>query len=215
MEHEPLSSLRRHPHLAEKVGLVIADYAVLEMSFYFIYSAINYYNLENSFKEFYGLRSLNLRCELVLNKFDENTQFPPSYRKALERLIRRFKSAANRRTEIAHVQYLEKNNKIISLFLKGEDPSFREINGSLFNRTFSQYRKLNIDLGVFLSHIVRTLEELTQILSSTPHARNLDTALSDFLNQAPQVKSRETELEESRKRLGLPPFFVASSMQAN
>jgi hypothetical protein len=87
------SSLHQHPDIASLVGLVLADYAMLESFMYVIHAAITG-DPDEAFVRFYTLRSSHLREVLMYNAAQD---LHPLLQRALRRLWRRFNAAARRR----------------------------------------------------------------------------------------------------------------------
>lgn len=59
------TTLALHPEMARQVGLVVAEYAVLERLLFSIYALVSSDDPPTCFRRFYKLRTLSLRRELV------------------------------------------------------------------------------------------------------------------------------------------------------
>lgn len=201
MAIEPQTSLRRHPAIAQQVGLVIADYALLEMRMCLIYAAICPRQGGDAIDAFYDLRSIRRREELVLTELE--SIITPDRFGALKRLWKRFKAAANRRTEIAHCAFLDRHGSPMRLRLAGTTPSLEKLDTEIFDRTFTQYRKLGQDLQNFLifsGQLHPAILEKFQSSVLAPLLRLSEVSMTSAQGQKPPEVS---EREESLKRLGL------------
>ncbi|MES2043764.1 MAG: hypothetical protein V4475_07790 [Pseudomonadota bacterium] len=200
MSVKPVSALQLQPEIARMVGMVVADYAHLEMSMYMIFAALTNLQGDEAFSAFYSLRSLHKREELLWREA-EGLSFV--MKRALRKLIRRFKAAANRRTEIAHSSYYGDEDRIRMMRLVGDRAFIAEVKIEIFERTFNQYRNLEIDLETFLGFVVRDPDRLKALFQSLPLSRLLNKPLEWNRNPAPLPKSKEIALVASRNRLGL------------
>src|SRR5262249_55556333 len=115
---EPSSALRKHPEIAKQIGVLMEHFAGLEDRMFIVYAAlatrpvISANDVEQRFSEFYKLRSVNLRSGLVLSA--AKSVLDDLRYKALVRLWRRFKAAANRRTDVAHCVFMFMNSQGLS-----------------------------------------------------------------------------------------------------
>jgi hypothetical protein len=199
------SSLQYPPDLLEKIGRVIAEYTGLEVRMYIVYALISAHSGEECFQKFYELRSLNRRKELVV--MEAETILDPLRLAALKRLWRRFFSAADRRTEVAHCTFLVGKNDVLRLRLIGTKPHFEPLTGDIFERTIRQYRTLGKDLLVFATTVAGSEDRLHRILQSLPLSQRLSTPV-ELLETPPDQRSLETdELKASLSRLKLLPLF--------
>jgi hypothetical protein len=62
------TTLDLHPELAQKVGLVVAEYALLERSMWTVYALLPGFDPKASLLAFYSLRSIRRRQSLVLQE---------------------------------------------------------------------------------------------------------------------------------------------------
>jgi hypothetical protein len=116
MATKPFTSLTKHPELAQAIGIVIAEYSLLEFHMFLIYALARHpASPVECFAPYYSLRSMDKRNELVT---EATHHLPPSHKKALGRLWRRFRSAARRRTEIAHASYMSDGKTLVRCFLR-------------------------------------------------------------------------------------------------
>lgn len=60
-----LTSLSHHPDMAMQVGLVVADYAVIERLFYTLYALLAEGNVRQNLTDFYRLRSTNRQHQAI------------------------------------------------------------------------------------------------------------------------------------------------------
>lgn len=191
----PRTTLQNHPEMAQNVGLVIAEYATLELLLFYIYALLTKDNVRELYYEFFSTYSLNKRCELI-NCAAKKSSLPQHLVSPLNSLIRRFKSAAKRRTEIAHVMYLE-NVGMTRIRLVRHRCLSESIDRSLFDRTFKQFYNLGTDLVVFLGIVQISPGEITQIASQLPFpARNIQYS-------EPKPFLTEIEIKDSLIRLKL------------
>ena len=179
----------------------MADYALLEMRMCLLYAVICSRRGDDAFTAFFERRSIRLRAELVLKEL-EPILTPDRYG-ALKRLWRRFKSAANRRTEIAHCTFLAPEGTPMRLRLSGTKPRLEVLDQTIFDRTFSQYRILSQDLESFLMFSGQVHSAILEKFQSTPLApllRLREVSIPSALDQRPPEIA---EREDSLKRLGL------------
>lgn len=198
---EPISALGNYPELATRVGIVIADYALLEYQMFILYAALSPKNPAESFSKFYQYISANNKTGLILREA-KNVLSETSY-KALDRLCDRFKKAANRRTEIAHCVFVSGDNSaLMRLRLVRNEPRFEELNHQLIDRTINQYRSLSIDVSAFLTTVVKTPAELLHILHALPRAPHQETLVVP-VPLGLQMQLTSSEIEASLSRQGL------------
>jgi hypothetical protein len=120
------TTLTLHPEMAQQVGLVMAEYAILERLLFTIYALIASRDPRTRFRRFYKLRSLNLRRELV-EQAVRKSNLHARLRRALKRLLNRFERAADRRTEIAHCAYLSDRTTLVRLRTIRGEPEYEVI----------------------------------------------------------------------------------------
>lgn len=167
---EPITGLHRHPEVAQQVGLIIAEYAVLEYFLFVGYAMIAPTDVMTSFNEFFGLRSVNKRYELSKNAAKSLDSYR---RRAHERVWRHFKGAAARRTEIAHCMYTvpgadRESGEIYRMRADGRGVRYEIMNPAVFNRTMGQFRTLGTELAVFLVEVAGGLERALRIIDQLP-----------------------------------------------
>jgi hypothetical protein len=111
------TTLDMHHDLACQVGLVVAEYALLERLLFSIYALLAPAEPSTSLGTFYALHSLRERKRITLRVACPLLQ--PSYLTALKRLLRRFSNATNRRTEVAHCEYMADDVHVMRLGARG------------------------------------------------------------------------------------------------
>lgn len=199
MSDWPKSSLHNHPDIAQQVGLVVADYAVLEACMFLVYAAMADKPKE-AFRRFYELRHSHLREELMLKTA---AKYPEPIQKALSRLWRRFKAAARRRTEIAHVSFLSDGKTVTRMRLYNTKPKFEAVSLGVFQRTFSQYRTLCKDLLIFAGLLTPSVEAVHQLVDQLPLAQFRQTQVASMAALDPQAKFQRADRDAALARLKL------------
>lgn len=162
---EPITALKRYPEIAQRVGLIVAEYALLEHFLFICHALMAKTTTAESFNDFYRLRSLNLRCELLLN---HSEALHPILRNVLSRILRRFKKAADRRTEVAHCMYLAPQGAIQRMRFTADGVRYEPMDEAVFSRTIRQYRTLGTDLLALAMHLSGDVARLQRILSEIP-----------------------------------------------
>src|SRR5262245_61986054 len=158
--------------MARQVGLVVAEYAVLERLLFSIYALISSDDPPTCFRRFYKLRTLSLRRELVeLSAKDRNLD--ALLQRALKRLLKRFEGAADRRTEIAHCAYLADGATLVRLRTIRGEPRYEVITPAIFTRTFSQYHVLSTDMLTFSALVAGSVERVQEMTRAIPRAPEL------------------------------------------
>lgn len=168
MDDWPKSTLHDHLDVAAKVGLVVADYALLETLTFVIYALVAKTDPDRSFRDFYALRSIRKRETLISDAMGE---LDPDLRAAFKRAWKRFRAAANRRTEIAHCSFLSDGKTVTRLRLFGTEPRFEPMSADLFERTFKQYQTLGKDLGMLASEIAPYPGAIPELVEQLPLGR--------------------------------------------
>jgi len=192
------TALALHPEMAQQVGLVMAEYAILERLLFTIYALISQHDPRVCFRRFYKLRALNDRRKLV-EAAARKSNLHARLQRALKRLLNRFEGAADRRTEIAHCTYLSDATTLVRLrTIKGE-PKYEVISATIFARTFSQYHNLSTDMLTFCG-LIASIERVREINQAIPRAPEL--------RPGPDIHgmSRDEVVEETKAsitRLGL------------
>ncbi len=141
------SALDLHPDLAAKVGLVIAEYALLERLMYSIYAVMVLGEVQPILGEVYY--------------------------KPLKRLWRWFSAAANRRTEIAHCLYFADAETVMRLHITEQGGDYVPLSTTIFERTFSQYHTLGTDLLTFAAIVAPSRDRMMQVLHVLPRPPSL------------------------------------------
>jgi hypothetical protein len=163
-------------------------------------------DVEAHFSEFYKRRNVNLRSGLVLTTaqpvLDELRY------KALTRLWRRFKGAANRRTDVAHCVFMSKDGEdLMRLSSAASKPRFEPLEQSYFDRTTLQFRTLGRDILTFSTFVVGTEERLLQLLRALPLPPDMPFPPEVEGPQAPPDQHEKAEERASVSRLGLLPLY--------
>lgn len=204
---DSISALRKYPDMARQIGLIIADYAILEYQVFILYALLSPKNPMESFRKFYTYISANNKCGLVLG---EAKQLDHERYAALDKLLDRFKKAANRRTEIAHCEFLSQDEKsMLRLRLVGDQPKFEPLNDEIFQRTTNQYRILSTDVSAFLTILAPSEAVLLHTMHALPRAPHLETLVGSAVPDH-QTKLEKAELIASltrQKLLHLLPDF--------
>jgi hypothetical protein len=168
----PKSSLHDHPDIAAKVGLVVADYALLEYFTFVIFALISGESPDASFVAFYGLRHTHLREELT---YKHAAKLDADLEQAIKRVWKRFKAAAHRRTEIAHCSFLSDGKTVARFRLYGTEPRIEPTDESVFKRTFTQYRTLGKDLGMLATQLAPYPGAIVELARQLPLGRHQET----------------------------------------
>jgi hypothetical protein len=198
----PRTTLTDHPDIAQNIGYVMAEYANLELLLFVIYAAYLTSPTSELYYDFFSVRSINSRCEMIENSWQEQ-EISAVERKSLAYLLNRFKSAAKRRTEIAHVVFLSDGTPTRIRFLKRK--CLREpLDQALFDRTFTQYQDLGTDLVVFASYAIKPPSRAPQILNELPFPPPRNTRGGALSIQRPPERLTTTEIDQSLSRLKLP-----------
>jgi hypothetical protein len=141
-------ALRERPDLAREIGLLVADYAALELILFNIFLILSHRPAAETFSLFFSQRSINRKTQLLEK---EMPRMSPPLQAALKRLIRRMKGAAARRTEIAHVHIMTGGRGPMRLQLFGNQAKAVPLDDTFINRTLHQFHTLGIDLVRFAS----------------------------------------------------------------
>ncbi len=195
------SSLHRHPEIATKIGLVVADYATLEMLMYLAYALASNKDPEECFTSFYGWRAINHRAQSVLSEL--KPRLDPMRYGAFDKAWKLMKGAARRRTEIAHCTFITKAERPMRLRLAKGKPVFEPIDLPLLERTLTQFHTLGQDLAILCVFCAGSQDRLGKILQKLPHARLSGNPLGDLASPPDLTPPPGFPLEESASRLGL------------
>lgn len=186
MSH-PFSPIHNRDDIATKIGHVIADYAHLEFQLAIIYALVSQRDPAVSFNEFYAQRAANNKCGLILKRA-RPIATEDAYA-LLQRICRRFKNAAARRTEVAHCVFMSPNGQLSRLRVFKNPPDFAPANDELFNRVSSQFRNLSTDLKTATVALCPSPTKLRQVLRALPQPPGL---APDWDAQVrPQTRSEE------------------------
>jgi len=198
---EPRTSLRRHPDLAQLVGLIIADYALLEFQAFILLATASDRPVGDLFAEFYGWRSINNKREMALR--EARPRAHPHLYEAIERTWRHFLAAAERRTEIAHCLFLAPNDGVLRMRLRNGRAWYEPFSEAVFHRTIRQFRIVAEEFGVCITFAAGSRERLIQRLADIPRPRGIP--LPDLSPGAPPPSGSlgPNELDRIRRRLGL------------
>jgi hypothetical protein len=170
------TALDKHPEVARKVGLIVAEYALLERLMWTIYALLPNIEPKESVVTFFQLVSIRRRKALVLDAAEQVLSEP--YYKALKHLWKRFHAAAKRRTEVAHCQYMADDETVVRLQLTDKQVQFVPLDERVFERTFTQYHILGRDLQSFQALIVVNLDRLNSVMSALPRSPLLKTPIA-------------------------------------
>lgn len=196
----PMTSLSQHPDIAQMVGYVVADYAILENLMLSLYAAFSKMDPAESMAAFYGMRSVQKKEELVSQAAGA---LPVNYQAALARLWKRFKSAANRRTEIAHCAYFDQGEGLKRMRMIKGKPHYDSLSAKIFEHTFKQFRTLATDI-LTLSAVVqlgRSEHQLTLGQLPLSPKRKHSTACAE--KPSSLIHFETEDAVESLSRLGL------------
>ena len=201
MSASPQTSLVKHPEIAQQVGLVVAEYAVLERLLFSIYVLLANDPPLSSFRKFYRIRSFHQR-RLLLTAAAKNAKLNAAVYSSLMRLLRRFGNAADRRTEIAHCAFLADHKTVVRLVVRSGNPKYEKTSRDIFARTFAQYHNLSMDLLTFQAFVAGSIDRALRIMRSIPRALDLQIPQEPTNSQNPPTQSEAAEVRASLSRLG-------------
>jgi hypothetical protein len=200
-ETQHISALSSRPELAKNIGMIVADYSLLEYQMFILYAALSPRNPAESFSRFYQRTSVDNKTGLLLKEAKKNLDRERF--KAVDKLCDRFKRAAKRRTEVAHCVFIsDDNSEILRLRMIRDRPVFEPLNNSLITRTINQYRTLSTDISAFLTTVVKSEAELRHILHALPRAPHHETLVAPA-PQGRQMQLEASQIEASLSRQGL------------
>lgn len=192
----PISFIRNRDDIAVKIGHVIADYAHLEFLLSIIYALVSQSDPITSFNEFYGQRAANNKCGLIL-KVAKPIATTEAFA-MLQRICRRFKNAAAKRTEVAHCMFMAPSGQLSRLRVFGSPPDFAPVNDDLFNRASEQFQKLSIDFRTAIVVLSPSAKRLSQVLHALPRPPGMpldwDAGARSRLNTPEEVAQRAASL---------------------
>ena len=180
--------------------MIVAEYALLEAFMLMVYAVISKLEPEVSAAKFYNLRSAHLKEELVISCSDGLTL---DQKKAMKKLWRRFKSAANRRTEIAHCLFFDHGHGPMRMRVKNENVIFEPLTDALVERTFNQFHILGTDLLTFAVIVGGPTDHAAKILKRLPLSPRYKNYAGWKDSQDPPSQDETNELLASLERLGL------------
>ena len=202
MSPAPRTSLVKHPEIAQQVGLIVAEYALLERLLFSVYALLTNDPPLSSFRKFYRIRSFHQRRLLIIATA-KNANLSAAVYSSLMRLLRRFGNAADRRAEIAHCAFLADHKTVVRLVVRAGNPKYEKTSRDIFARTFTQYHNLVIDLMTFQAFVAGSLDRALRIMRSIPRAPDLRIPQEHTNSQSPPTQSEEAEIRASLSRLGL------------
>ena len=209
-----VGALEHHPEIAEEIGHLMGHYAALEYHMFIAFTVIatshfpslTHQHVDECFAAFYERRSVNLKSELAL-EIAEPRMDKWRYR-AWQKLWRRFKSAASRRTEVAHCVFMGSNSSgLMRLKVSGREPTFEPLDLQFFERTNRQYRTLGRDIETFLVFLVMTRDRLESLLRVLPLPLSIPFPEMPEVLPGPQDQRAKDELIASVYRLGLAALW--------
>lgn len=196
------TALRERPDLAREIGLLVGDYAALELILFNIFMILSRSGAHESFSLFFSQRSIKRKTELLEK---EMSRMSPPLQVALKRLIRRMKTAAARRTEIAHVHTMKGGSGPMRLQLFGEKAKVAPLDDAFINRTLQQFHTLGIDLMRFASY-VGALAPRDALAKINELYDPIDTQLQRTRNPRSSAPFEKDVKAASDRRLGLDPL---------
>lgn len=174
-----LSALEKNPELAKKIGVLMGEYASIEYKLFIVYvvvatayvETVTDAEVKEGFSRYYKLRSVNLKCQLVMAVVDLVLK-GDSYRdlnRACVRVCRRMKGAARRRTDVAHCVFMLGGDAgVVRLSAARSEPTFEPVTEQYLSRTQDQFRTLGQDLLVLVSSLIGTADRLMNLLRALP-----------------------------------------------
>jgi hypothetical protein len=196
------TSLAKHPEIAQQVGLVVAEYALLERLLFSVYALLANDPPLSSFGKFYRIHSFHQR-KLLITATAKNANLNAAVYSALMRLLRRFGNAADRRAEIAHCAFLADHKAVVRLVVRAGNPKYEKTSRDIFARTFTQYNNLGMDLMTFQAFVAGSSDRALRMLRSIPRAPDLEIPQEPTNPQDPATRSEAAEVRASLSRLGL------------
>jgi hypothetical protein len=186
--------------IANNIGRIVVGYASLEFYMFLIFAFMSDEHPHESFRKFFVLRSINKRQELFNTRV---VLLPQADQVACKRLWRRLKTAADRRTEVAHSQYMGANGNHTRLHLVGDKAVFTDLAVDFFSRTISQYRTLLKDL-LFFSGVLslRNPVRWAFVVAQLPSLQDKPPRNLSAPDQGPPPQPILDELFASAARLG-------------
>jgi hypothetical protein len=201
--------LAEHPEIAQRIGYLTGAYASLEYQMFIAFAAIatsHFANLSSEhvdecFAAFYERRSVNLKSKIALQIAEPRLDHW-RYR-AWQKLWRRFKGVASRRTEVAHCVFMgNKTSGVMRLKVSGREPIFEPLDHRFFDRTSLQFRTLGQDIEVFLAFVVASEDRGEMLLRALPLPINIPFPEKDEVHPALPALHIKSTIRDSVYRLG-------------
>ena len=197
----PFSFIQGRDDIATRIGHVIADYAHLEFQLSIIYALVSQLDPVVSFNEFYSQRAANNKCGLIL-RAAKPIATEGAYA-LLQRICRRFKNAAARRTEVAHCVFMSPNGQLSRLRVFKTPPDFAPVNDDLFNRVSNQFRNLSMDLKTATVALSPAPARLRQVLRALPRPPGMAPDWDAQVDRRPLTTEEKASRGASFDRLKL------------
>lgn len=195
-------ALTKNPDLAREIGFLVADYAAIEFTFFHIFAILSPDHPEDTFSTFFSQRSINRKVELILNEAWRVS--PEPYSRAIERLARRMKGAARRRTEIAHVHFMQGSSGPMRLQLYGGEAKLALLEDQFIQRTIHQFHTLAVDVLNYVGLLVAVAPDVLVAKLNRVHG-----PINEQLQRPPPVPQDQLDTlgedgqNESDRRLGI------------
>lgn len=200
----PRTSLKNYPDIAMNVGLVVAEYALLEGLMATIYAIISKENPRTAFSDFYDLRSAHLKEELATRAAID---LDAPFQKAYDRLWKRFKKAANRRTEIAHCLFYDHGEGPMRTRTVAGSMHYDRLTDQTFEHTFSQFHTLGTLLLVFAAVVGFHLGRDPRIVTQLPFSPLDPGSFPSMPDQDLSTPAQKTEIIEALTQMGLLQYI--------
>jgi hypothetical protein len=207
-------ALAEHPEIAQRIGYLIGFYASIEYHMFIAFAAIatlhfanlTHEHIDDCFAAFYERRSVNNKSGLALEIAEPRLD---QWRfRAWQKLWRRFKGAASRRTEVAHCVFMgSKATGLMRLKISGREPIFEPLTSDFFDKTSRQFRTLDQDIVTFLIFVVRTEDRLESLLRALPLPTNIPFPPKVEVLPGPLDPRAKDEQVASIYRLGLAALY--------
>ena len=146
----PMTILKNYPETAKQIGLVMADYAILETRMLSIFTAFNDATHLESMEAFYSEKNVHQRRRKIMKAFNTSDE---RLKKTLKELWERFHIAAQQRAIVAHCSVYAHDAGPMGMIMVGGKPEYRALDVEFFNQTFDLFHRLSDDLTLFLGLI--------------------------------------------------------------
>jgi hypothetical protein len=210
-------ALEHNPELAKRIGFIMGHYAALEYQFFLTYAAVATFmvddvtaeDIRKCFSKFYELRSINLKCKLLLD--EAQPVMEDMLYKAFVRACRRMKGAARRRTEVAHCVFMRNpDQQWMRLSTTKREPIFEPLSEAYLTRTRDQFRTLGRDLRMLLIFCVPLEDRMMSLMRALPLPPGTPSPLGGAVPPAPPTPRAEAESIAAATRLGILPLMRKS-----